>query len=234
MRLLVIENYPDTPLGLVGETLAARGLSATIIAAHAGDPVPETPADHAGLIVLGGEQTAVSDDAYPFLPRVCDLIRSFHDIDRPVLGICLGSQLIARAFGGENILGRPVEFGWHEVRPTSAGREDPVVSTLGVRAPLFHWHSDTVSLPPEAVHLASSDQTPVQAFRVGRATYGLQFHFEAGEAVVRHWSTRFAGSIAHHAPDWPDRLESELARQGQEAARVGTSIAGAWLDLLAG
>jgi GMP synthase-like glutamine amidotransferase len=81
------------------------------------------------------------------LPQEAELARSFGDAGKAVLGICLGAQLIARGFGAENVLGRPIEFGWRPVRPTEEGRLDPVVSALGEGAPVFHWHLDTFTLP---------------------------------------------------------------------------------------
>ncbi|WP_150524699.1 type 1 glutamine amidotransferase [Roseibium sediminis] len=232
MRVLVIENYPGTPLGLVGEALEERGIAIRTIAAHAGERVPEDIEDCRGLIVLGGEQSALADETHPFLPDVCTLIRRTHDQNKPILGICLGSQLIARALGGGNILGRPVEFGWHKVSATGEGREDPVVGKIGEGSPLFHWHSDTVELPAEAVHLASSQQTPIQAFRVGRTTYAIQFHFEASEAVVRDWTRTFQTSISQMRPDWPERLEDEVALNAAKSDQAGREIARAWAGLL--
>src|ERR1700693_4275512 len=95
---------------------------------------------------------------------------------KPVLGICLGAQLVARGYGSKNILARPVEFGWKDVHPTVAGRGDPPLPAPGGGAPLFHWHTDTFTLPQGAVHLAASAMTLHQAFRIGRAVYGIQFH----------------------------------------------------------
>jgi GMP synthase (glutamine-hydrolysing) len=232
MDFLVIENYPQTGLGVLGRVAAQEGYSWRYVRAYAGEAVPGAAGSHAGLVVLGGAQSALDDEDYPFLPSVCDLIRAFHAADRPVLGICLGAQLVARALGGANRLGLPVEFGWREVIPTAAGRGDPVVSQLGTGSPQFHWHTDTVSLPGGASHLATSDMTPVQAFRIGRATYGLQFHFETGLQEVRTWSETFAEDIASHTPDWNARLEAEVARHAETAEKAGSAISRAWLNLL--
>lgn len=232
MQVLVIENYPKTPLGLVGVALQEAGVEWTGVAAHDGGTVPDGPGSHAGLVVLGGVQDAMDDETYPFLPDVCRLIRQFHEAERPVLGICLGAQLIARAFGAENILDRPIEFGWHEVRPTPAGRDDPFARALGDGAPVFHWHTDTFTLPEGAVHLATSDSTAHQAFRIGAATYGIQFHFEAGTEVVRDWSSSFADEIAPHTPDWPTRLSEEIGRHGEAADRTGLELGRIWASLL--
>ena len=232
MRVLVIENYAGTPLGLVGPALAEKGVETDLRLAWQGAPIPEDHAAYQGLIVLGGDQTALDDDACPWLPHVASLTRTFGDADKPVLGICLGAQLVARGAGAENILGKPLEFGWHPVRPTAAGRDDPVMSALGEGSPIFHWHTDTFTLPAGAAHLAESDMTDVQAFRIGRATYGIQFHFEAGRQVVEQWNVIFAEQIAAHTPDWPERHSAEAARHGERADATGVALARAWAELL--
>ncbi len=232
MSVLVIENYPDAPMGNVGRALEKAGIGFDIVQAHAGEPVPGTCAGRSGLVVLGGSQNALDDEGYPFLPAVCDLIRDFHDRDKPVLGICLGSQLIARAFGAENILDRPIEFGWHEVRAVEKAGDDPIGRILAGGSPIFHWHTDTFSLPEGAVHLASSDATPHQAFRLGRATYATQFHFEVALPEAEQWSALFSERIREHTPDWPERFTHEANRHAAASDRTGQAIAEAWVALL--
>lgn len=232
MHFLVIENYPHTELGVLGRVAEAEGHSWKAVRAYAGEALPWEIDAFAGLVVLGGAQNALADEDYPHLPKVCDLILRFHQVERPVLGICLGSQLVARTFGGRNLLDLPVEFGWREVIPTRDGREDPVLSELQTGRPQFHWHTDTVTLPEGAVHLATSAMTPVQAFRMGRTTYAVQFHFETGLTEVRNWSEQFSGDIAAHTPDWPDRFEAEAARHAAAAEETGAALARAWLKLL--
>lgn len=232
MTLLVIENYPKADLAAFGRKAGAMGVSCHIVRAYAGEAVPDSVEDYGGLVVLGGGQDALADAKYPFLPDVCELILRFHEADRPVLGICLGCQLIARAFGGVNILARPIEFGWHRVTPTAAGRTDPVLRMLGEGGPLFHWHTDTVSLPEGAVHLAYSKMTPIQAFRMGRATYAIQFHFEAAREDVTGWSHHLAHEILPHTPDWPERIGNEARLNAGEADRIGAALTEAWLGLL--
>lgn len=232
MRVLVIENYFGTPLGLVGRALAERGVDVDLRAAWRGAPLPGDAVGYAGLVVLGGDQNALDDAECPWLPHAASLTRTFGDADKPVLGICLGAQLVARGAGAKNILDRPIEFGWHPVRPTAEGRDDPVVSALGEGSPIFHWHTDTFSLPKGAAHLAESDMTALQAFRIGRATYGVQFHFEADRELVARWNVDFAEQIAAHTPDWPERHAGEAARHGGKADATGTALARAWAELL--
>jgi GMP synthase-like glutamine amidotransferase len=231
MRVLTIENYPKTTLGLIATALSEAGAECRILRTHAGDSVPVEPDGFDALILLGGAQDALDDSNYPYLRDEVNLVRAFGDADKPVLGSCLGAQIIARAYGAENVLDRPIEFGWHEVRATEAGRADPILSVVGERTPLFHWHRDTFTLPPGAVHLAESDQTAIQAFRVGRVAYGLQFHFEAGTDLVATWTRDFADEITPYAPDWFDRHTAEAARHGAAADAAGLAIARAWIAL---
>jgi len=232
MRVLTIENFVGTPLGLVGRALADARADVDLRAVWQGAPVPGTAEGYDGLVVLGGEQSALDDAGYPALPGIVALIHSFMEADKAVLGICLGAQLVARAAGATNILGRPVEFGWHEVRPTAAGGADPVIAALGPGSPVFHWHLDTFTLPPGATHLATSAETEFQAFRLQRAVYGLQFHFEADRPLVAEWSDQFAEVISTYAPDWRARLPEEAARHGARADATGAAIARAWVGLV--
>src|SRR5690606_19625666 len=103
----------------------------------------------------------------------------------------------------ENILDRPMEFGWREVRLTEEGRSDPVLSAAGDTFQIFHWHRDTFSLPKNAIHMATSDMTPHQAYRIGRAVYGTQFHFEADTGLISEWNNQLIEVISDFAPDWP-------------------------------
>lgn len=229
MRVLVVENYPKTTLGLVGDALAEAKADCDIVRMHRGDELPAKPSDYDALIMLGGAQDALDDDNHSYLPHEAALARAFGEEDKAVLGICLGAQILARAHGARNILGRPIEFGWHPVRPTKAGRNDPVLSVIGKEAPIFHWHLDTFTLPTGAVHLATSKQTSMQAFRIGRASYGIQFHFEAGTELVAHWTQGFVEEIADCAPDWPDRHLVEAAKHGASADAAGLALARAWI-----
>lgn len=232
MRVLVVENFQHTPLGQVETALREAGAELHVCRAFAGEPVPTDHEAYSGLVVLGGGQDALDDEGSPWLPAVAQLTRDYGAADKAVLGICLGAQLVARGHGAENILGRPIEFGWHHVRPTAAGRSDPVVAALDQGAPIFHWHLDTFSLPLGSVHLAESDLTENQAFRIGRAVYGIQFHFEADRGVVEAWNRHFEDEIVESVPDWLGRHPAEAERHGPSADRVGLEIARAWVGLI--
>jgi GMP synthase (glutamine-hydrolysing) len=234
VKVLVVENYDNTTLGLIGDALLERAVEPVLVRAHHGEALPDAPDGFDGMVILGGAQSAVADDNYPYLPHLARLVRAFGDEVRAGLGICLGSQVVARAYGGENILDCGIEFGYRPVTPLGPAAHDPVLGALEAPATLFHWHHDTVTLPDGAVHLASSEQTPVQAFRMGERVYGIQLHFEASRRLVADWSERFSEEIVSHAPDWPARKDAEIAAKGAEAERVGLEIARRWVRVAAG
>jgi len=229
VRVLIVENYDNTWLGQVGTALAEAGAEIDLRRAQQGDLLPDGVNGHDAVVVLGGGQNALADAEYPYFPQLLDLMREFERRDRAVLGICLGSQVLARAFGAENHIGTASEFGWHQVSLTEAAKGDPVLGALPVSFPIFQWHDDTFSLPERAVHLATNAAARNQAFRVGRATYGIQFHFEADRAMVRQWNAAFAAYIGERHPDWPQRFEGEAATHGPAADAVGLAIARAWV-----
>lgn len=231
-RVLIVHNYPKTGHGSVGTVLEEAGAAVQTLMAHEGEPLPRDADGHDALVVLGGGQNAMDDAGYPYFPALLDLIRDFERRDRAVLGICLGSQLMARAFGGENRIGGATEFGWTPVARTGEGEADPLLSALPARFPIFQWHDDTFTLPPGAAHLAESETAANQAFRVGRAAYAFQFHFEADRALVRLWSDEFRDWLAENKPGWAERHDEEAARLGPAADAVGLALARAWMALV--
>jgi GMP synthase (glutamine-hydrolysing) len=202
MRVLVVENMAHSDLGLVGVALQEAGAEIDLRQPFTGQALPGDVRGHDALVVLGGEQSAVDDHIHPYLPELARLMRAFGDAGKSVLGICLGSQLLARAHGGDNLLGRTREFGWHGVELTDEGKRDPVLSAAGSAFKSFEWHSDSFTIPPGAVHLAGNPAVANQAFRIGRAAYGMQFHFEAGIPVVEGWNRIFKEPINRIDPDW--------------------------------
>ncbi|MGN7771887.1 type 1 glutamine amidotransferase [Hyphomicrobiales bacterium] len=232
MHVLVVQNYHNTGLGQVGTALNEANASIDLRSAYLGEALPISHDDHDAIVVLGGDQNALADEEYPYLPQLADLIKKFGDADKAVLGICLGSQLVARGYGATNILGRPAEFGWHDVICTAEAASDPVLSAVEERFPIFHWHSDTFTLPEQATHLALSQMTTNQAFRIGRAVYGIQFHFEADTRLVDEWKHVFHDQIVESYPDWLANYAGNVAKDGAAADAAGLALARAWVALI--
>lgn len=232
MRVLVVQNFADEGLGQLGTALAEAGAVVDLRRPYVGEELPKDATGHDAIIVLGGAQNALDDEGSPYFPALLALMRDFGDGGRSVLGICLGSQLLARAYGGENLLARTREFGWQQIARTRDGRTDPVLSAAPDDFPIFQWHEDTFTLPEGAVHLARNDAASNQAFRLGRAAYGIQFHFEVDRPHVERWNTVFADVLAEMQPDWAERYPAEAALHGPEADAVGLAIARAWVGTI--
>ncbi|MGC1428046.1 MAG: type 1 glutamine amidotransferase [Albidovulum sp.] len=234
MRVAIVVNTEDMRLGLLGQALTEARATVTPYHPRRGDGLPDDVAAHDALVVMGGEQSARDDLRHPYLPDLAELMRRWTFADKAVLGICLGSQLLARGHGADNHLGEAREFGWRPIRPTEIGRKDPVISALGEQSAIFQWHGDTFALPDGAVHLAKGDAVAHQAFRIGRAAYGTQFHFEAGREVVADWTATFADDTEAMQPGWTAVHPSEAERHGPEADAVGLAMSRAWIAQIQG
>lgn len=142
---------------------------------------------YVALVVLGGPMNADQIATHPNLLTEVEIIRDAVEQGMSVLGICLGAQLLAKALGGSVKRNAYREIGWYDVELTEAGTRDAVLSTFDRRQQVFQWHEDGISLPPGAVHLATSDASAVQAFRYGDHAYGFQFHLEASRSLIERW-----------------------------------------------
>ena len=229
VRVAVVENMEKTHLGTLGRALDEAGAEVDLFRPWQDGALPSGTHDHDGLIVLGGKQSAVDDAAYPYLPALARVMRRFADADKSVLGVCLGSQLLARAYGGDNILDSAREFAWTPLDVTPEGAADPLFHGLGDRFESFQWHVDTFSLPDKAVRLVSGSAVANQCFRIGRAAYGVQFHFEASVDVVEAWLVQYRDIAEQMAPGWLDRYPEMAARHAAAADRAGHAIARAFL-----
>lgn len=192
MGVVAIEHAPQCSLDRFADWL--KDAEVTVVRPYAGDDVPVAAAVH-GLVVLGGPMSADEDDINPWLPAVRRLLADTVAAEVPTLGICLGAQLLALACGGrvEKWAQPGREAGVVDVRFQPAARDDPLLAGLPNPYPAPSMHRDAVSrLPDDATWLASSTMYPYQAFRVGRAAWGLQFHPEVSRDGIRTWADQYA------------------------------------------
>lgn len=237
MHILVIQNDPISPAGIVGDRAAARGAAITVVQPHDGDPLPAAPDGFDAALVLGGPQSAADDAGYPAFAPMRDLLRAFHAEERPLLGICLGVQILARCFDKPVLPQGGLEFGLPPIEITAEGARDPLLEGLVPKQRVMQWHEDTFHMPDGAVHLMRGEGCANQAFRLGRATYGFQCHFEATRELVESWLGSNPSSLPRHygeaAPREVARVRQELAAHVGEAERFGAWVADRWLDLAA-
>ncbi len=184
--ILILRHVPHEPAGTLETIFSDAGLAYQYVDLF--DRVPdELPlAQSAGLVVLGGPMNVDEVDRYPFLARDVDWIQAALELQTPMLGICLGAQLLAKALGSRVYPNREKEIGWHPIELTPQAADDPLFAASGERM-VFHWHGDTFDLPAGAVHLASSTRCVHQAFRFGARAWGLQFHIEMTAGMVDDW-----------------------------------------------
>jgi GMP synthase-like glutamine amidotransferase len=171
------------------------------------------------LVALGGSPCALDDAAHPFLASSREALR--RALGRvPVLGVCLGAQLLAQAVGGRVHRGAAPELGWFEVERTPASRGDPLFGALPARFTPFSWHDDAIELPAAgATLLARSRVAPVQAFRCGEVAYGLQFHLELDASEVAEW-----------CKNAPRAVHGDSGASVAEQERLARSVFGAWIE----
>lgn len=194
----------ETP-ALIGEEAEARGIDLEIVRMDLGEEVPSVEAID-GLIVMGGPMGVMDTEEFPGLIAEMKLIEAAVSRGLPVIGVCLGAQLLAAALGARVYRGPGEEVGAGEVTLVA---DDPVLGGSGSRLPVLHWHGDTFDLPEGAELLASSDCYENQAFRIGSRVYGLQFHVEIGREAAR--------AIAPHLPagvDFTEEQQGEIERSG--------------------
>jgi GMP synthase-like glutamine amidotransferase len=236
-RLLVVQSCPVTPAGIVGHVATERGVPLTTIFPHRGEPLPRSSAGFDGLIILGGPMHAGDDAGYPAFPALLALIRKFHAQGKPIFGICLGAQLIARAFGKAVYRFGGCEVGYLPVEITPAGVEDPLLAGLATEQHIMQMHEDSFDLPARALLLMRNDICANQAFRLGRTTYGFQFHLEVTERDARNFPRDCWPALQRHfgagAEAEEARVLAEVAAHYAIGEHFCRTVTGRWLDLVA-
>ncbi|MGI9330996.1 MAG: glutamine amidotransferase-related protein [Gammaproteobacteria bacterium] len=186
-RLLVCQHVAHEILGILDPLLRTAGFRIRYVNFGRQPDARPDMARYDGLILLGGPMNCDQVERYPHLATEVDLAQAAIQQGKPVLGICLGSQILARALGARVHRNPVKEIGWYPLQPTAAAETDPLFRLLADSQPIFQWHGDTFEIPEHAVHLASSPDCPHQAFRYGDNVYGLQFHLEVDEAMIDRW-----------------------------------------------
>jgi GMP synthase (glutamine-hydrolysing) len=213
---------------LIAEILARRGTEMETVRGYAGEPVPTVMDGRDALLVMGGPMGVYEQDRHPFLLDEIDLIRAALQAGKPVLGVCLGSELLAATLGAKVAPARK-EIGWYPVTLTDGAAHDPLWRDVDRSIIPFHWHGDAFELPPGAVSLASSERTACQAFRHGRNAYGLLFQMEMDESMVRAMVRTFGDELLEAGADG-GRILAQAPNSVREMNRIGSVVFDRWAD----
>ncbi len=234
-RVLVLKHVAAEPLGLLDPMLRKHGHRIRYVN-FARDPEAAPQLDrYQALIVLGGPMQVDDSDTHPHLLTECRLIEQAMARNIPVLGICLGAQLMAHVLGAPVGPCRKAEIGWYDLEPTNVTAHDRVLAPLDRPRPVYQWHHWGFDCPSGAVTLAVSAETGCQAFRQGEQAWGFQFHLELDERLIRRWLTLpfyrndLAGSGVGKTPE---DLRADTQRYLPQSLELADAVFGNWLQLL--
>ena len=186
-RLLVFQHVAHELLGTLHPLLTSAGFKLSYVNFGSHPGAQPTLDGYHGLIVLGGPMSVNDTVRLPHLTTEMKSIEEALRRDLPVLGICLGAQLIAKTLGSSVYPNKEKEIGWYDVSPTAEAAGDPLLGVFRKTEKIFQWHGDTFDIPRDTLHLAFSALCAHQAFRYGTNVYGLQFHLEVDQPMIDRW-----------------------------------------------
>ncbi|GBC77956.1 GMP synthase [glutamine-hydrolyzing] [bacterium HR08] len=225
--VVVLQHAACETLGTIAEALEDARLEAEMVRVFAGEPIPTHLDEAVGLILMGGPMGVYEQDRYPFLIEEMRLIERALVGGKPILGVCLGSQLLAATLGARVAKGPQKEIGWFPVTLTDAARADALFADVPSSFIAYHWHGDVFDCPSGAVSLARSALTECQAFRYGTNAYGLLFHLEVTEPLIADMVRTFVGELREAGLSGEEILR-QAERHAPELQRIGQRVFRAW------
>ena len=228
--VLIFRHAAKDSLGTLAGIFGSAGVPFRYVDLFGELPVEFRPRDIAGLVVLGGSMNADEVEKHPFLVQEVAWIRQAVDAGLPVLGICLGCQLLAKALGAQVRANACKEIGWYEWQPLPAAADDQLLGAVQSGEIVFHWHGDTFDLPTGAVQLVRGATCEQQAFRYGRQAWGLQCHLEVTPEIIDQWITGPGGcrELAELPHIDPAAIQAEIPRRLPKMHALGEKVFGAF------
>jgi GMP synthase (glutamine-hydrolysing) len=225
MRALVLQHMAVEGPGTLASYLDARDWTLETVALYEGARLPEDAKGYQAVIVMGGPMGVYDEAEYPFLRDEHQFLMRVIAQGVPLLGICLGSQLLAKALGARVYRNLHKEIGWYTVDLTPAGAADPLFAGITSPVPVFQWHGDAFDLPVGATPLAASSLCPLQAFRYGDRVYGLLFHLELTPTVIQSWIEVFHDELVRlQGTIDPNRIVAEMPHRFVAYQQVGSRV----------
>jgi GMP synthase (glutamine-hydrolysing) len=231
VQVLSIIHGPNARSGVFGEVVRSGGHDLIERSYAFGEPPPEPPETYDAVMVFGGAMNVHEVDGHPWLTRELQVLERLLEDEVPVLGVCLGSQMLAAAAGAKVSRAPEPEIGWYEIETMPEAADDPLLGSAPARFTGFQWHSYQFDRPAGAVVLARSPIC-LQAYRIGRSAWGIQFHAEVAKGTVSDWISQYGtdpdavrtGFAPAHERE---RLESEIDRWND----FGRTLAGRFLGV---
>jgi GMP synthase (glutamine-hydrolysing) len=232
LNILTVQHDLGAPAGLIGERIMAAGGRLATVRPHLGEALPADTGGYDGMLVLGGAMSAADDAQFPHYAALFRLANGFAAAEKPIMGICLGAQLMARAWGAAVYPNSEPEFGFRPLVASPAARDDTLLGGLAL-PPLMQLHYDTFDLPADATLLATGAVCHHQAYRIGNGVYGFQFHLEVTPDMVREWARLDISRDAARGVDPVALAERQLADHMDAAAEFARQIGDRWMRLVA-
>lgn len=244
MRILYLVNDPGSGPGVLLDEASRAGASADLLHAPAARDlstgesrdVPESSAGFDALMVLGGTMGVYEAAQHPFIEKTRRLVRVFHSEEKPVMGVCLGAQIVASAFGApvyrmRDRLATHEEWGFLPQTWLDPAMEDPVLQAAEQGLNIMQWHGDTFDLPEGAVPLATRETCPNQAFRIGPRSYAFQFHLEVTRDILDDWTRLRAAAVGKDRAEIDAIIEPQIASSLDAQERFARRTMRRWMAL---
>jgi GMP synthase (glutamine-hydrolysing) len=225
MSVLIIKHVDMEGPGLIEDYLKQEKIPYQILNLNTGVRFPKLDG-FTHIVILGGPMNVYEEDRYPFLKNEDLFIKEAIQRGKSVLGICLGAQLIAKALGAKVFKAPLKEIGWYDVSLTEDGLKDSLFSHLPKTLSVFQWHEDTFEMPNAGKLIATSTSVPHQAFKYGENAYGLQFHLEVTEKMIREWMESYELEFDGSQPPLLSKLKilTETERKIETYKKRGMSF----------
>jgi GMP synthase (glutamine-hydrolysing) len=233
-KLLVLQHVAHELLGTLNPLLKRAGFRIRYVNFARHPEAQPSLQGYDGMVVLGGPMSVSDADRLPHLTAEMRLIEQAMKQNLPVLGICLGAQLIAKTLGAEVYPNQEKEIGWYDVSPTGAAESDPLLTEFQEREKIFQWHGDTFDIPKTSSHLAFSNLCSNQAFRYDANVYGFQFHLEVDEPMIHRWlrvPENRKEIAALGGTNTPERIHQETPEHMARLNQLSERIFGEFINL---
>ncbi len=222
--ITIIKHIDIEGPGTLGDFLEYRSIPYQIIDLGEGERLPEDFANIDAVVVLGGPMNVDEEDKYPFLKQEDRFIKEILRREIPFLGICLGSQLLAKAAGARVVKSPVKEIGWYTIQLTPQGQQDPLFKNFKEDEPIYHWHGDMFEIPLTGQLLATAQGCPHQALKIGEKAYGIQFHVEVTDKSIKDWCEEYCQNDLPGRPEHAKSMLDDYARYQKEFLRQANTI----------